>query len=136
MLGLFLVGGLFFAGPLQASLKEDILQEAEFSAKATYDTEKTGEAPLIEAIQNGISVVLGILGVVAVIMILYAGFLWLTAGGSEENVTKAKKIIKQAAIGIIIISLAYGIVGFIFSQIPTAPADVESDDTTDQSGDD
>lgn len=116
------MGSLFFAGPMQAStLKKDILKETLFSAKDTYDTTKTDEAPLVKAVQNGINVVLGILGVVAVIMILYSGFLWLTAGGSEENVTKAKKIIKQAAIGIIIISLAYGIVGFVFRAVPTAP---------------
>lgn len=57
---------------------------------------------------------LGILGTVAVVLIIYAGFKWMTAGGNEEEITKAKSLLTNAAIGLAIILLAYGIASFIF----------------------
>jgi len=56
---------------------------------------------------------LGLLGLIAVAFLIYAGILMVTAGGEEGNVEKAKKIITFAVIGIVIIVLSYTIVGFI-----------------------
>jgi len=56
---------------------------------------------------------LGLLGLVAVIMIVYGGYTWMTAAGNEEKVTKAKNILKYAVIGLIIILLSWAIVTFI-----------------------
>src|SRR3989338_3334576 len=61
-----------------------------------------------------INTALGFLGLIAVILILYAGFLWMTAGGNEERVKKAKETLKNAIIGLIIIFASYAIVAFIF----------------------
>jgi len=59
--------------------------------------------------------VLTLLGLIAVIMILYGGFVWLTAGGNEEKVASAKKVISAAIIGLIIVLLAWAIVTFVVS---------------------
>jgi len=56
---------------------------------------------------------LGLLGLIAVAFLIYAGVLMVTAGGAEEQVTKAKKIIMYAVIGIVIILLSYTIVTFV-----------------------
>ncbi|MBI3957091.1 MAG: hypothetical protein HY340_03840 [Candidatus Kerfeldbacteria bacterium] len=72
-----------------------------------------GTADLKSTVINIINWVLGLLGIIAVIMILYAGFLWMTAGGNEEKVGTAKKIISAAIIGLIIILLAWAIVNFV-----------------------
>lgn len=56
--------------------------------------------------------ILGLLGLFAVIMILYGGFTWMTAGGNEEKVEKAKKIVTAAVIGLVIILVAWAIVIF------------------------
>jgi len=56
---------------------------------------------------------LGMLGLVAVAMLIYAGMLMVTAGGEEEQIGKAKKIITYAVIGIVIIVLSYTIIGFV-----------------------
>jgi len=72
-----------------------------------------------------ISWVLGLLGLAAVIMIIYGGVIWMTAAGNEERVTKAKKILKYAVIGLVIILLSYVLVNFIFSQINEATEDEE-----------
>ena len=57
--------------------------------------------------------VLTLLGLIAVIMILYGGFVWLTAGGNEDKVSTAKRVISAAVIGLIIVLLAWAIVTFV-----------------------
>ncbi|NMC51826.1 hypothetical protein GYA54_03810 [Candidatus Kuenenbacteria bacterium] len=61
-----------------------------------------------------IRAILGTLGVIALVIILYAGFLWMTSAGSEEKIAKAKKIILNAVIGLVIIMMAFAIVQYIF----------------------
>lgn len=56
---------------------------------------------------------LGFLGLLSVIMIIYGGFMYVTAGGAPEGVDKAKKIIMYAVIGIIIILLSFAIVNTV-----------------------
>lgn len=53
--------------------------------------------------------VLTLLGVIFIVLIIYGGFLWMTAGGNDQEVTKAKKIIKNAAIGLVVIVLSYSL---------------------------
>ena len=72
-----------------------------------------GSADLKQTVINVISFVLGLLGLIAVIMILYGGFIWLTAGGNEDKVDSAKKIISSAAIGLVVILVAWAIVNFV-----------------------
>lgn len=68
-------------------------------------------------IANIIRVGLGLIGIILVVLLLYAGFLWLTAGGNEEQITTAKAIIKNAVIGLAIILSAYAIVAFILKML-------------------
>jgi hypothetical protein len=56
---------------------------------------------------------MGLLGLVAVLLFLYAGFLWMTAQGNEDKVKTAKKIMVDAVIGLVIILAAYSIAMFI-----------------------
>ena len=67
-----------------------------------------------------IRTILGLLGIIFVVLMVYAGFLWMTARGEEEPVSKAKDIIKQSIIGVIIIFLAYAITGFVINAIVRA----------------
>ncbi len=58
---------------------------------------------------------LALLGIVFLILVLYAGYLWMTAGGNEEKIGSAKKILINATVGLIIILTAYGIVTYVMS---------------------
>ena len=60
---------------------------------------------------------LGLLGLIAVAFLIYAGVLMVTAGGNDEQVSKAKTTITYAVIGIIIILLSYTIVTFVTSAL-------------------
>lgn len=62
----------------------------------------------------------GLLGLVAVVIILYGGFVWMTSGGEESKITQAKDIIKNAAIGLAIMVLAFSITQFVISQLLAA----------------
>ena len=53
------------------------------------------------------------LGIIAVVIILYGGFVWMTAAGNDDRVSKAKSIIVAGIIGLIIIIAAFAIVNFV-----------------------
>lgn len=66
-----------------------------------------------------VSVMLGVLGLVFVILVVYAGFLYLTSNGEEKNVGKAKKLLTQAVIGLVIIVSAYAITFVVTDALTT-----------------
>lgn len=57
--------------------------------------------------------ILSFLGIIAVAIIMYAGYLWMTSGGSADRLAKAKKTLTNGVIGLIIIILSFAIVTFI-----------------------
>jgi type IV secretory pathway VirB2 component (pilin) len=74
------------------------------------------EGSLETTIAKIINVALGFLGIIAVIIILIGGFMWMTAGGNEDKVGKAKKLLVAGIIGLAIILSAYVIAKFIISK--------------------
>lgn len=62
---------------------------------------------------NIVRTALEVLGVLLLALNLYAGFLWMTAGGNEDKVTKAKSLLFQAVIGLVIILSAYAITQYV-----------------------
>ncbi len=76
-------------------------------------------------IGNIIKIFLSVIGIIAICIVLYAGFLYMTAGGDPEKVTKAKKWLINAVIGLAIIFSAYSITAFLlkmFSGQEMSPA--------------
>ncbi len=79
-----------------------------------------GTVDLREGVMTIIQYLFGFLGIVAILLMLYAGFLWLTAAGSEEKVGTAKKVLTAAIIGLVIIFISYAIATFVITQLITA----------------
>ncbi|HRH23170.1 MAG TPA: Ig-like domain-containing protein [Candidatus Magasanikbacteria bacterium] len=67
-----------------------------------------------------LNVVLGFLGLVAVCIILYAGYLWMTSAGNEEQVAQAKKMLINGVVGMVIILSAFGITSYILRSLIAA----------------
>lgn len=67
-----------------------------------------------------INIVLGFLGIISLGLIIYAGFLWMTSNGDEEKVSKARKTLINAAIGLAIILASWGIATFVLNQLSGA----------------
>ncbi len=61
--------------------------------------------------------VLGITGLLFLLLTIYAGFLWMTAGGDPSRVKKAKDILLAAVIGTAIMALAYVITNAVINAV-------------------
>ncbi|MDD4290294.1 MAG: Ig-like domain-containing protein [Patescibacteria group bacterium] len=68
-------------------------------------------------VTNIIQIFLGFLGFIALVIIIYGGFMWMMSGGNQEKTTKAKGILKSAIVGLIIILLSYIIVSFVMNLV-------------------
>jgi hypothetical protein len=93
-----------------------------FTALAGYGLEETagqagigqgGSKTLPTYIGNIISAALGLLGVIFLILMVYGGYLWMTARGDETQTTKAKDTISRAIIGLVIVAGSYAIATYV-----------------------
>ena len=87
-----------------------------FATQSGYD-EGTTETTLARTLGKIVNALLGFLGVLFIILIIYAGFTWMTAGGDEEKVKKAKGLLKNSVIGLAIVLGSYFIFFFIYEAI-------------------
>jgi len=81
---------------------------------------------LTTIIGNIIKVVVSLLGLIAVVLIIIGGFQWMTSGGEEEKITKAKQLMINGIIGLVIIVLAYAIATFIIDKLVTVSTTSQS----------
>lgn len=62
-----------------------------------------------------IQAVLGLLGAIFIILMVYAGYTWMTAAGNEPKIEKAKTMIQTSIIGLVITLSSWAIWTFILS---------------------
>ncbi|MBD3311356.1 MAG: hypothetical protein GF349_02565 [Candidatus Magasanikbacteria bacterium] len=74
------------------------------------------KAELSEVVGSIINGALTLVGLVFLVLMVYAGYLWMTARGNEEQVEKSKKIITASIIGLVIVVSAYAITTFVTSR--------------------
>lgn len=117
LLGMLL---LFLVLPVTIFAQSDIetlLIETAGTDGAGYDTSiepETGVATLAGKIVRAF---LSLTGIIFVVYTIYGGFLWLTSGGNEERITKAKSILRNGIIGLIVIFSAAAIYVLVYSTI-------------------
>ncbi len=76
-----------------------------------------GTQNIYQTVGYFIKVALRFVGVIVIILVIYGGFKWMTAGGSEEKVEEAKKILYSAAIGAVIVFSAYALTTFVLGSV-------------------
>jgi len=81
---------------------------------------KLGKQNLQVTVARLINVALGLLGIIAVVIILAGGFKWMTAGGNEDKAAEARKMIISGVIGLTIILSAFAIARFVFNALDVA----------------
>lgn len=64
-----------------------------------------------------ISILVSLAGVILLVFIVVGGFYWMTAGGNTDQVAKAKRIIINSAIGILIILMSWAIATFVYDAL-------------------
>lgn len=79
-----------------------------------------GTKDVREGIMTIVRVLLGFLGIIAIIGIIAGGFIMMTSGGNAEKNETGRKAITAGVIGLIIIFTAYAIAAFVISQLITA----------------
>ena len=82
---------------------------------AGFETATAKTPPQIVA--GIIQIALGLVGVIFLILVIVSGFQWMMAGGNAETVTKSKKRITAATIGLIVILSAYALTSFIILKL-------------------
>lgn len=102
------------------SASADVLDPWGGKKDEIKDTTGLGERDPRNIAASVIRIILGFLGIVAVIIILLGGFKWMTAGGNEDKVGEAKKLIIAGVIGLIIIIAAFAIATFVLNQLMSA----------------
>lgn len=107
------------AGPLETQTATDIMIDTNKMAEKGGFESSGWENSLPAYIANIIKIFLTLLGIIFTVLIIYGGYVWMTAGGSEEKVQKAKDIIQRSVIGFVIILSAYAITYFVFKSIAT-----------------
>ncbi|MFA5318647.1 MAG: pilin [Patescibacteria group bacterium] len=110
------------AGPVMAAtnIPADTYWGNNSVAQNINDSILLGQKDPREIAAEVINVILGFLGIVAVIIILAGGFKWMTAGGNQDKVDEAKKLMAAGAIGLVIVLAAFGIARFLISSLITA----------------
>lgn len=102
------------AGPLIGETAKTELQAQDDAFLGESGLQDVSIGTLIAAV---IKIVLSLLGIVFIILIIYAGLTWMTSAGNEEKISKAKKTMSAAVIGLTIVILAYAITSFVLSTI-------------------
>ncbi len=64
-----------------------------------------------------INQMIGVLGILSVVIILIAGFMWMMAGGDDEKVAGAKKTLVSGLIGLIIVVTSFSIADFVLGSL-------------------
>lgn len=80
----------------------------------------TNQADPVNTTVRLINVVLGLLSLIAVVLVIYAGFTWMLSAGNSEKIGKARGLLINAAIGLLIIMAAYGISKYVFMKLNEA----------------
>lgn len=106
---------------VNAQAKVDIKGPIQIAGEPAFSTEYGGQS-LSGLIGNIVTGILGFVGTIAFIFFLYGGFLWLSAGGNDEQVGTAKKYLLNSTIGIIVIVIAYAAAYYITELIYFAAA--------------
>lgn len=81
---------------------------------AKAGTESTGN--IENVVGTGIRTALTLVGLIFLVLMVYAGYLWMTARGEESQIDKAKDIISAALIGLVVVLGAYAITTLVISR--------------------
>jgi uncharacterized membrane protein len=87
---------------------------------ACEDINKNGASAANQLVKEIIDIISAVTGILAVIMIIFAGFRYVTSGGSDEAIKGAKNTIIYAIVGLVVVAFAQIIVHFVLAKTSTA----------------
>ncbi|MFA5211513.1 MAG: VWA domain-containing protein [Patescibacteria group bacterium] len=112
---LLFFGGLFFV--YDFSLAQTVSNTFQGGIDAVDQNIALGGSDLRIIITRIINVLLGLLGIIMFGVVAYGGFLWMTAGGNDEQISTAKKFIINGVIGLAIVLSSWAIAKFVLTRL-------------------
>ncbi len=106
----------------QANINDSLCSGANLTINGSTDcaTEEGVATDKVNSIiTNVINIFSAVVGIAAVLMIIYGGFRYITSGGDSGKVSSAKNTIIYAIIGLVIVALAQFIVKFVLDKTVT-----------------
>lgn len=94
-----------------AVVAQDLITPADNPSAVSGAT--GGESSFRSIVLTIVNFILGFLGLVAVLFVIYGGFLYVTSAGNGEKVDQGKKIITYAVVGIVIILISFALINTI-----------------------
>lgn len=92
-------------------------ERASAGIKGVKGTGQDGGEGLMTVVRNAINWVLGLLGLITFVLLLWGGFNMVTAAGDDKKFGEGLKILKNAGIGLVFIAVSWLLVSMIFSVI-------------------
>ena len=82
-------------------------------SNSTIDNVKTLSGQ--QVLENGLNLTYFLAGLIAVIVIIVGGIMYATSAGDSGNITKAKNLIMYAAIGLVVVVIAFAVTKFVLT---------------------
>lgn len=101
--------------PISKELVAEITKQGTEAAAGGYNLpiEALRESDIRFFLANLVKQLLLLIGVIFVVLVIYAGALWMTSGGEEEKIKKAKNTIARAGVGILIVLASYSVALYV-----------------------
>jgi hypothetical protein len=88
-----------------------------FAASALDPFHPFGDVSIQAIVGNFISAFLGLLGTISLVMFIWGGVLYMTAGGKEDQIKKAKKTFLYSTLGLVIAFGSYAILNVVLNSL-------------------
>ncbi|OGF25707.1 hypothetical protein A2303_06930 [Candidatus Falkowbacteria bacterium RIFOXYB2_FULL_47_14] len=111
--------GLFFGSAALAQSEADNLLWGGFESNVQETTGLGNEDPR-EIVAQVINILLGFLGIIAVLIIILGGFRWMLSGGDSERADESRRMIVSGILGILLILAAFAIAQFVLNSLYNA----------------
>jgi hypothetical protein len=106
VIGLIVIGGAFLLR--QAFYAPDLdIQGGAFTGTATFTGAEANPSQLMQLIKDKVMIVLAVMTIIAVAILIYAGFRMVISFGREEDFTAAKSLMLRVIVGLFIILLSF-----------------------------
>ncbi len=115
----FALSGSVYADSIGECLGQGSNLNADINGGCDPGDTSTGTQKIQDIVTLIVNIFSVIVGIVAVIMIIWGGFKYITSGGDSGNITSAKNTIIYAIIGLVIVALAQFLVQFVLDKVVT-----------------
>ncbi len=108
----FIMTAFMFVLPVAVNAQADNLLWGNTEGRVGNSIGLGDEDPRVIA-AGIINVILGFIGIIAVVIVLLGGFKWMTAGGNEDKIGEAKGLLSAGVIGLVIVLASWGLAKFV-----------------------